>query len=297
MADKLEYRVIPAEPPDPPSFAVKASPWGVGCILMFVALIITVVIDLYSNLTANLSLFFSLEVAAVILASIFYSTTKEARRRAAIEEWRQQKIAEHSSKALELTQRARQTMDMFFVTLRSLPSLLRDTDNLLSHAEEEFDGRAYAPFWDNIEQAALRLGVFNSSLARLEAVVESYKCILHGQVHNFPPLAVQSGDIPSPARQAESLRQLVRMGQTNFEFATIWEHRKTQAAIMEGFRTLGDAVNNLGLRIDDSLSRVTKTISESSTRQQEEQLRLRETFEDAVRKWEEWEEQKQLYRA
>jgi hypothetical protein len=292
MATNLEYRVLPAGPLDPPSFTVEASPWGLGSLLMFVALLITLMIEPDADPTASLKIFFSLEISAIILSILIYSAIKKVQVRAKTAEWMRQKIAEHGNKASELTQRARQIKDSFYGILKNLPRQLKEADSFLSKAEEEFHEKAYAPFWDNIEHAALRLGEFNANLTRLEAGVGSYKLLLNSELHNFPPLVIRSNDIPNPARETERLRQLARMGQKDFEFATIWEHRKTQRVILEGFRTLGEAVNNLGLTIDDSFSRVTRTINESSERQCEEQVRLRELFEETVIRWE---EQRRLY--
>jgi len=259
---------------------------------MLAALIITIMIEPPADRAASIRLFFLLEIAAIILAALTYSAKKKVQIDAKKEEWMRQKIAEHGTKAAELTQRARQIMDSFYGGLRSLPKQLKEADNFLSKAEEEFHEKAYAPFWDNIEHAALGLGAFNANLTRLETGAESYRRLLKGELHNFPPLVIRSNEIPNPARETERLRQLVRMGQKNFEFATIWEHRKTQRVILEGFRTLGEAVNNLGLTIDDSFSRVTRTINENSDRQREEQVRLRKVFEETVIKWE---ERKRLY--
>jgi hypothetical protein len=82
------------------------------------------------------------------------------------------------------------------------------------------------------------------------------------------------------------------MGQRGIEFATIWEHRKTQRILLEGFCTLGEAVGNLSLTTDNVFSRVKKTVEEMSLRLREEQVRLRDVFEDAVKTWE---EQARLY--
>ena len=284
MANDLEYSVLPAEPLAPPSFTAEVSPWGVGCLLMVVALFISATFTtVIKDTHAAMSMIFLFQIGAVVLAFFIYI----ARRKTDIDtqkaKWMSRHIAEREGEARKLAQRAGQAMDRFYSALRNLPGCLKEVDIFLSHAEEEFQERAYAPFWDNIEQAALKLGAFNYNLTRMEAEVVSYKNLLTGQVHNFPPLLIQRDN---------RLRRLVRMGQKDFEFATIWEHRKTQNVILEGFRTLGEAVNNLGLTIDGSFSRVTKTIEECSNRQMEEQVRLRGSFETAVRKWE---EQKRLY--
>ncbi|MFY9825031.1 MAG: hypothetical protein WAM82_26875 [Thermoanaerobaculia bacterium] len=212
MATNLEYRVLPAEPLDPPSFTVEASPWGLGSLLMSVALIITIMIEPPANPTASLKIFFSLEIAAIILSILVYSARKKAQIDAKTAAWMRRKIAEHGNKASELTRRARQIMESFYDGLGSLPGQLKEADNFLSKAEEEFHERAYSPFWDNIEHAALRLGAFNANLTRLETEVGSYKRLLNGELHNFPPLVIRSNDIPNPARETERLRQLVRMG-------------------------------------------------------------------------------------
>jgi hypothetical protein len=295
MAKNLEYYVLPAKPPDPPNFTTDVSPWGMGCLLMFIALALSLFVERAMGTSPfTLALFFVLEVAAIVLAGAIYGERKKSESDNKNADWMRWRIKEAEERAGELTQRVNQSTDRFSNGLRSLPKLLGEVDMFLDDAEAEFQDKAYSPFWDNIEWAALRLGEFTVSLKCLEKEVGSYNSLLHGQMHNFPPLAVHSVNIPNPARQTERFRHFVRMGQKDFEFATIWEHRKTQKVILEGFRTLGEAVNNLSLTVDDSLARVTKTIEESSNRQREEQVRLRETFESAVTKFE---EQKRLYGA
>jgi hypothetical protein len=288
MGKDREYSVVPAQVLAPPKFAPTTSPLGTGCFLMVVAFFINMIlVGFFGETTLTLMLFIWFQVGAITLTFVIYQVRKRAELRDNSAAWMRQHIEQQRKEASTLTQKARQAMDHFYDGLGALPRALREADILLGHAEEEFHGRAYAPFWDNIEQTVQRLGVFNSSLTRLEVAVASYKAALAGQVHNFPPLTIQPGNVPHPGRQTDKLRQFVRKGQTDFEFATIWEHRKTQRVIVEGFRTLGEAVSNLGFTIDDSFSRATKAITESFDRQREEQVRLRETFESAVNRWEE----------
>jgi hypothetical protein len=295
VTKEVEYSVLPIEPSAPPDFHSDVQPWGVGCSLMVAAFFLSAPVTGNSNssLGVVISVILVLEIGAVALSYYIYDTRKSTQIDNQRKTWLQEQITDREKEAQERSQRARQAMDSFHSALQHLPHSLRGAGHFLDRAEEEFQERAYAPFWDNIEQAAIRLGSFNSNLVRLETEARSYNNILNGRVHNFPPLLIQGDEVPNPAGCADRLRQLVRRGQKDFEFATIWEHRKTQNVIMEGFRTFGEAVNNLGFAIGDSFSRATRTLEESSARQLEEQAKLRGSFETAVNRWK---EQKRLYR-
>jgi len=296
MTKEVEYFVLPIEPSVPPDFYSDVQPWRVGCSLMVVAFFLSAPLTGGSNsVGVVISAILVLEIGAVALSFYIYNARKSTQIDNQRKAWIQEQITDREKEAQELSQRARQAMDSFHSVLQNLPNFLSGADHFLGRAEEEFQERAYAPFWDNIEQAAMRLGSFNANLARLETETRSYNSILNGRVHNFPPLLTQHAAVPDPSGHADRLRQLVRKGQKDFEFATIWEHRKTQKVIMEGFRTLGEAVNNLGLTIGDSFSRATRTLEESSARQLEEQVRTRGAFETAVTRWED--RKKYLYRS
>jgi hypothetical protein len=298
MTKEDEYLVLPIEPSAPPDFYSEAQPWGVGCSLMVAAFILSILIFQIvnpSNPFYEISLILFLEAGAILLALAIHDIRKKNRGDEKTTRWMRTEIEKREEEAQALSQQARRAMAGFYETLRNLPGFLREADYFLGRAEEEFQERAYAPFWDNIEQTAIRLGSFNANLARLETEVRSYNNFLKGRAHNFPPLLIQRDELPNPAVCADRLHQFVRMGQKDFEFATIWEHRKTQNVIVEGFRTLGEAVNNLGLAVDDSFSRAIRTIEESSARQLEEQTKLRGSFETAVSRWEE--QKKYLYRS
>jgi hypothetical protein len=294
-AKKLEYSVIPAEPLSPPSFSSDISFWGVGGSMMAVAFFLTMLLtgDAPTSEGGKVFLaFLFFEVSAISISILIFNQRREDQLGTKRAEWMAEQIAERGKKARELGERAREAMNRFYASLRDLPGYLEAADMFLNHADQEFQERAYGPFWDNIEQSALQLGAFNSNLARIEGEAVSYKNLLAGQIHNFPSLVVEDGAVPNPTPQADRLRRLARMGQKDFEFATIWEQRKTQNVIVEGFHTLGEAVNRLGITMGNSFSRVNSTIEESSNRQLQEQVQLRGTFELALR---EWEEQKRLY--
>jgi gas vesicle protein len=72
----------------------------------------------------------------------------------------------------------------------------------------------------------------------------------------------------------------MRLGETNFQFASILESRKTRKAIVAGFRSLHDAIDDLGYRIEDTMSDLKDSVSSDLATIVEEQIRTRETVKE-----------------
>ncbi|MFY9825459.1 MAG: hypothetical protein WAM82_29060 [Thermoanaerobaculia bacterium] len=66
------------------------------------------------------------------------------------------------------------------------------------------------------------------------------------------------------------------MGQTSFEFATIWEQRRTREVLIAGFRNLGEAMSNLRFAIQGSVEELKGALSSNIAQLLEEQVRTRE---------------------
>jgi hypothetical protein len=74
----------------------------------------------------------------------------------------------------------------------------------------------------------------------------------------------------------KELQRVLRLGQTNFEFATIWEHRKTREVLISGFRNLGEAVSNLGFAVQSAMDELKVAVSSDMAQLIEEQVRSRQ---------------------
>jgi hypothetical protein len=72
------------------------------------------------------------------------------------------------------------------------------------------------------------------------------------------------------------------MGQTTFQFANIWEHRRTREVMIAGFRTLGDAVNNLGPAVEGSLSGLQQSVSSDVARLVQEEIKTRDSLDSRM---------------
>jgi vacuolar-type H+-ATPase subunit E/Vma4 len=139
-------------------------------------------------------------------------------------------------------------------------------DDALNTAGDEFYGGYYAPFWDQIEVATNQLASCNNYLHNINSHVDKYWSQIQdldkeysGQVKS----CVLPGTLPDLQGTAKRLATTVRMAQRNFEFSTIYEQRKTNKLLYEGFSNLGDAIYSLGDRITDSLNDLSRNLESS----------------------------------
>ena len=63
------------------------------------------------------------------------------------------------------------------------------------------------------------------------------------------------------------MNRIVRRAQKNFQFATIYEQRKTNQLLVSGFGNLSEALNNIGYCIEESMNNLSDTISVSLEKQ------------------------------
>ncbi len=138
--------------------------------------------------------------------------------------------------------------------LEALRSDVAGLTNCVNRAQAEFAANAFAPFWDNVEWAFTWIPSFKQHLEELERGATAYNGILTGREHSCPPYPVSINDIPDLRAAVRSLGSVIRRGQTNFQFASIWEHRRTREVLIEGFKTLGDAVHNIDASVARSLA-------------------------------------------
>lgn len=144
----------------------------------------------------------------------------------------------------------------------------------LTQAQREFEQNAYAPFWDLVENAAICLNRYRKCASNASGLAANYYKKLKGREHTFP-LFPQAENFPDPTSTLEMFHKVVRLGQTNFQFANIWEHRRTRAAIIEGFKTLGEAIDNLGSTVEREMSSLRDTLHSDLAKIVEEQIRTR----------------------
>lgn len=138
-------------------------------------------------------------------------------------------------------------------TFLSLMELVPSANKHLDKAEHEFSEGAFAPFWDEVESATNQLAAYHQDVHRVENCATEYtrrSSVLNVRVPSFEmPL----GELPDARPVAARLSQIVRRAQKDFQFATIYEQRKTNQLLYAGFGTLASAIDRMQTSIVEAL--------------------------------------------
>ena len=135
-----------------------------------------------------------------------------------------------------------------------LSDILNKSDVALSRAQKFFTERAYTPFWDSVEDAVELLRQFDRRVTSINYSAKEYRAQLEGWEHTFPSFPVRSEDLPEPDALMKRLGDRIAEAQRDFQFASIFEQRRTTSAIVTGFRNTQEAISSLRNDIVNSLS-------------------------------------------
>jgi hypothetical protein len=116
---------------------------------------------------------------------------------------------------------------------------------LATKAREEFTARAYPAFWDLIEQATAAVAKAFEVVQSLPQCCQEYRSALVGKNHNFPPELLEPMDFSKISECLMDIKELVRKGQCDFEFAMIFEQRSTRQVIIAGFTGVVSALQGI----------------------------------------------------
>jgi hypothetical protein len=297
MSADSKYRVLPHEAKATPIPTADSLPLTDseqknakninGCLAAAIGVGVVILVSVASG-NIGVGLVISLLVVGTLQVSIRLSSISDlARKKAAAEKQRaahanDSEVRRVEGEAASLTTSLMWTYDTSLTTVAELPRHLENAGNLLRQAESEYQENAFAPFWDAVESAARHLAEFNDKTKQLTQNAAGYYRGLEGRKHTFPAFPIQSQTIPDATPVLTELRRVVRMGQTNFQFANIWEHRRTREVLIAGFRTLGEAVNNLGTTIEYSIQDLRHSVSSDLARVIEEQIKSRELVDQRM---------------
>lgn len=259
---------------------------GNGIILWIVINIIVGFVE-YAVFQQYIGIAVLIPFVAVFLIHFLIKKTKIADLEKNLTDKAQKKADEANKLALSQPQRNAQSLTSTLIQNYQSSINLVDvaSDSLeqaslfLQKAEEEYKANAFAPFWDAVEWAAHWLGDYNYRVTQISTNADEYYRLLKGQQHTFPVFPVKLQNIPDASFVADELYRITRLGQTNFHFANIWEHRRTRKEIVKGFRTLSEAIDYLGVTIENSISNLQSSISSDLAKVVEEQIRTRESID------------------
>lgn len=193
-----------------------------------------------------------------VLAFWFYKFMENERksaeetRRAVVD--RERKLSEEQQALACLTQDHQSLQQK----IGELSKIANEASKKLQFAESEFRDRAFAPFWDAIEATVSTLGKYDKLLQDVESTarnLDSTARKLGSSVSSRNDVAA----LPDVVRPATELRTLVRQAQKDFEFAQIFEGRRTNAilgSLGSKFETLTSAIDGLGGSLEQIIRQI-----------------------------------------
>ena len=144
---------------------------------------------------------------------------------------------------------------------QNLPAIVHSAENALDLAEAEFEEGVLDPFWDAVEQATTKLATFESHVRQIVRNAETHRAESGKLPLTTPTFQLGVHTLPDASRTANRMRNIVRRAQKNPDFSKIFHLRKTNQLLIAGFTTLGQAINDLGGRLDSSLETLSTTFS------------------------------------
>lgn len=169
----------------------------------------------------------------------------------------------------------------------SMPKSLLSAEQLLDQAERDFEENAFAPFWTSVEQATSQLGAFDGTVLALSRSSERHGVLVatyEGRSPSFPITMKSVQGMAAASATANRLRDVVRKAQTNFQFAMIYEQRKTNQLLIAGFTNLAQALDGMGRRIAASINELSNEVSAMSSAMQESFQTLGEQIHEGNQK-------------
>jgi hypothetical protein len=139
---------------------------------------------------------------------------------------------------------------------RAAVAQLENAATRLEQATGHRSRSAYTPFWESVEAGLGALNEYRLGVERISNAVVRHES-LRQRVQQSPELKnVAVAPIPKETTAigrsgaglavADRFREAVYNAQTDFKFASIYEQRRTTAAVIFGFSSIQDAVDRLG---------------------------------------------------
>lgn len=144
-----------------------------------------------------------------------------------------------------------------------VPKALMSAEMLLDTAEKDFEENAFSPFWDDIEHAINKIGEASESVDSIKRSANRYKELAaksESRAQAFPVEVEEAQRLVVANETGQRLKAIVRVAQRNFQFASIYEQRKTNQILIAGFANLGDAITGLGDHLSYAISEVGSSI-------------------------------------
>ncbi|MGZ0018736.1 hypothetical protein [Nitrosomonas sp. wSCUT-2] len=120
----------------------------------------------------------------------------------------------------------------------------------------------------SIERAATYLGHFDGGVVSINKDVKRYQELTKLYEDKPPRFLINADSVKGMIAgntTTDRMKAIVRQAQRNFQFASIYEQRKTNQILIAGFTNLAQALDGMSQRISDSIDALGWQVSEMST--------------------------------
>lgn len=138
----------------------------------------------------------------------------------------------------------------------SLPIYLGEAELMLDRASAELSTGLYSPFWEALEEATASLAQFDQALTSIGDSRTRFLASTERVDFDHTEFSLGVTVLPDPASTRQRIISLYRKAQADPHFAIVYEQRRTNAILLAGFRSLGQAIESLGDRVVDSIGRL-----------------------------------------
>jgi len=178
-------------------------------------------------------------------------------------EARQEAQRQHQATQEAVRQNLVSYINKAVTVFEGLPELVKIAERALDKAEEEFEDGAFAPFWDAVEHAVTHLARFDEGIKQILSYSDGFKVVQKNYDSTPPAFSLNIHGLPDASSTSERMRGVVRRAQKSFQFATIYEQRKTNQILVQGFQSLGQALSDMTYRIESSMEALSQSFSDS----------------------------------
>jgi len=205
----------------------------------------------------------SIFIAPVFIFGVLptWRTNREAQKEA-----RRQREAtqrQHEAEQQWLHQRLLSLVNESTTIFQNLPVEIDKAERALSDAEEEFADGAFSPFWAAIERSVTHLAHFNHDIKQITNKFNYYESEKNKLDSAPPAFRLNINTLPDATCTADRMRSIVRPAHKDPHFATIYEQRRTSQILVEGFTSLGQAIDEMSYRLESSIGALEKSFSGS----------------------------------
>jgi hypothetical protein len=233
---------------------------------------------------------FGILVVGSVIAYLIY---KENEKRELQEQEQREAEAEREAEAkrqhLMAQERLRGSLEQYgqnaLAAYAGIPAALLTAEELLDRAEHEYEDRAFTPFWEAVEGALHKLADSENLVQSISHIASSHADTakaFEGPVEKFPVDVEAIRRLEVADNTQQRMRSIVRLAQKDFQFATIFEQRRTTSVLIAGFETLGQAIAGLGDRLVSSLDSLSDQVRNLEYGLQERHAEMLSSLGDVV---------------